>query len=189
MTTQKNQDLSFELELMNAESSDEEYINPNAEEIFNKPNPINEQKSQSEVQNPMPVIDKRKQLTSKQKLKIALDRKRSKRHPKEKVRKMNFNVIQRTENMKTFLSKKECIDAKKYMTTPDFKQYMKNKFPKLSSEYSKIFDMTLSGDMDLHMLKFLCYQQNNLSRGKDKYDTDVSVGKVIFDKFSKNINI
>ena len=39
MTTQKNQDLSFELELMNAESSDEEYINPNAEEIFNKPNP------------------------------------------------------------------------------------------------------------------------------------------------------
>lgn len=176
MTTQKNQDLSFELELMNAESSDEEYINPNAEEIFNKP-------------NPMPVIDKSKQLTSKQKLKIALDRKRSKRQPKEKVRKMNFNVIQRTENMKTFLSKKECIDAKKYMTTPDFKQYMKNKFPKLSSEYSKIFDMTLSGDMDLQILKFLCHEQSNLSRGKDKYNTDVSVGKVIFDKFSTNINI
>ena len=189
MTTQKNLDFLFEFELMNAESSDEEYINPNAEEIFNKPNPINEQKSQSEVQNPMPVIDKRKQLTSKQKLKIALDRKRSKRHPKEKVRKMNFNVIQRTENMKNFLSKKECIDAKKNMTTPDFKQYMKNKFPKLSSEYSKIFDMTLSGNMDLQMLKFLCHEQSNLSKGKDKYNTDVSVGKVIFDKFSTNINI
>ena len=189
MTTQKNQDLSFELELMNAESSDEEYINPNAEEIFNKPNPINEQKSQSEVQNPMPVINKSKQLTSEQKLKMALDRKKSKRQPKEKIRKMNFNVIQRTENMKTFLSKKECIDAKKYMTTADFKQYMKNKFPKLSSEYSKIFDMTLSGNMDLQMLKFLCHEQSNLSKGKDKYNTDVSVGKVIFDKFSTNINI
>ena len=189
MTTQKNQDLSFELELMNAESSDEEYINPNIEKIFNKLNPINEQKSQSEVQNPMPVINKSKQLTSEQKLKMALDRKKSKRQPKEKIRKMNFNVIQRTENMKTFLSKKECIDAKKYMTTADFKQYMKNKFPKLSSEYSKIFDMTLSGNMDLQMLKFLCHEQSNLSKGKDKYNTDVSVGKVIFDKFSNNINI
>ena len=83
MTTQKKQDLSFEFELMNAESSDEEYINPNIEKIFNKPNPINEQKSQSEVQNPMPVINKSKQLTSEQKLKMALDRKKSKRQPKK----------------------------------------------------------------------------------------------------------
>ena len=42
---------------------------------------------------------------------------------------------------------------------------------------------------DLQMLKFLCHEQSNLSRGKDKYNTDVSVGKVIFDKFSTNINI
>ena len=134
------------------------------------------------------VENKKPELTSKQKMAMAKQRLQSKRLGKKgqpKQKKLKFNVLNETHLMMKYLGSSEAKILKTQKSSPDFKEYIENKFIKLHSEYPAIFDKTLEGQMNLDMLNFLCKQQDNLRKGRDQYSTDVDVGKAIFDKYAK----
>ena len=143
----------------------------------------------SDEESSMDIIEnKEKELTSKQKMGIAMKRLRNNRtgnKNKKKQKKLKFNVINETELMMKYLETKEAKILRSELTSSDFKTHIKNKFTKLHIEYSVIFDMAFDKKMNIEMLKFLCQQQDFLRRGKDKYSTDVNVGKAIFDRYAK----
>ena len=144
--------------------------------------------SEEDVETMNVVNNKKQELTSKQKMGIARGRLQNKRmgnKNKPKQRKLKFNVLNETQIMMRYLGSTEAKILKSQKSTPDFKEYVKNKFIKLHDEYPAIFDKICDGQMNLDMLNFLCKQQECLRKGRDQYSTDVDVGKAIFDKYAK----
>jgi len=162
-----NKDIIEEIKKLNFEDSSDEDTN--------------------EKELPMNVVEnKEKELTSKQRMGITMERLRNKRiGNKKRQKKLKFNVINETKLMMKYLETKEAKILNSELTSSDFKVHIINKFTKLHTEYSGIFDMIFEKKMNIDMLKFLCHQQDSLRNGKDQYSTDVDVGKALYDRYVK----
>jgi len=137
--------------------------------------------------NPMKVIERKQKMSVKQKMYLAKQRLQSKRISKPKLKKQSVNVLTKTRNMIIYLQNPSVIKIREELSQNEFIIHLAEKFPKLYKEYSKIFNKTLDGEMDLEMLGFLCTQHEQLKRGSDQYNTDARVGQKVFDKFAKQV--
>lgn len=191
MSTKNNQNLIKELDynFLDEEWSDDEpqTLQTMPEIVPITPSPIVEEKKEEIT---IPVIEnerKQKKLTARQKLKQHQKRFRERRGIKPKLKKQTINILSNTKNMMIYLEKNSTKKLREELSVIGFKEHLEEKFPKLSKDYNKIFEKTLTGEMNLNMLSFLCAQHDRLRRGGDKYNTDVVVGQKVFDNYGKPI--
>ena len=125
-------------------------------------------------------------LSNKEKLSQKLKTAKQGRQKKKYIDKQDTKLLQQVETLVQTLKTKELQDLKK-KDIDEYEQKLQHMFPNLSKNNSAIFKMTISGGIDINMLKYMIHQKNLIKKGNtNQYKSDVKVGQILADTFIKN---